>query len=187
MDFSMQATQTFPVSTTVYVYLAKNRRDGQAPGGSAVTSSTMTATGVTFSGLAEETAYAAYALLGGVHTYVGFRTRSGSEAPGATAVYTPEGVPLLVATRSTALGNKSLTLAGAAVALSTVSGGIPTGATRFVFVPTVDVRYTDDGATTPTSSVGIPVQAGQPWFIDSDLSDVSFYGPAGAVNGGFYS
>lgn len=86
----------------------------------------------------------------------------------------------------TALGNASLALSGSARLLSAVTGGIPAGAHQFDFVPSAAVRYTDDGTTVPSASVGIPVAAGQAWSINTDLTLVKFYGASGQLDGGFY-
>lgn len=65
----------FPVGTSVGAYLAKQRRDGSSPSGSAVDTQTVPATGIlTFHGLDYETEYVAYASVGGVHRYRNFST-----------------------------------------------------------------------------------------------------------------
>lgn len=89
---------------------------------------------------------------------------------------------------ATPKGIFTMTLAGAAVALPSVVGGIPNGSKFIDFVPSVDVRYTDDGTTIPDADTGIPVAAGQAWRIAVvDLADVQFFGPAGQIDGGFYA
>lgn len=76
-----------------------------------------------------------------------FYDTSGSGIPSAPAIYT-------------ALGYCQLSITtGAAVAMSTCSGGIPTGS-RYAFVTpeTTNVRWRDDSVD-PTTSVGYPLYA----------------------------
>lgn len=64
----------FPAGTTVAAYPAAQVRLGQAPSGSAVASAVAGADSVVFAGLASGRSYAGYALVGGEHRYVQFRT-----------------------------------------------------------------------------------------------------------------
>jgi hypothetical protein len=65
----------FPVDTTVGAYLARYRRDGAAPSGSATTTAVVAASGaLAFGGLADDTDYVAYALVGSAHKYKSFQT-----------------------------------------------------------------------------------------------------------------
>lgn len=67
--------ELFPVSTSVSVYPRAARKDGQAPSGPSVASASVASGGsLAFSGLADETAYTAYASVGGVHRYRDFTT-----------------------------------------------------------------------------------------------------------------
>lgn len=63
---------------------------------------------------------------------------------------------------------------GAAVTLA-----VPRGVSRAIVVPSVAVRWRDDG-TSPTAAVGMPIAAGQPMTFDSLRSSVKFIGQAGA-------
>ena len=89
-----------------------------------------------------------------------------------------------------ALGYGQLTSLSSAVAVSTVSGGIPAGTQTVVLQPeTQNVRYRDDN-TAPTSSVGMILvanqmyevtvaQAAQMKVIEATASaklNISFYG-----------
>src|SRR5690349_9268746 len=78
-SFTLTDVGRFPSGTSVGVYLAEARKDGQAPAGSVVTSGTMGASSVTFSGLADYREYVAYALVGGAHRYSGFRAQPDDE------------------------------------------------------------------------------------------------------------
>lgn len=75
MDFLLTATAEFPPGTSVGAHPPETRRAGAGPASSAVASATAVAGGVPFTGLEADTAYVAYALVGGEHRYVAFRTR----------------------------------------------------------------------------------------------------------------
>lgn len=78
----------------------------------------------------------------------------------------PTAIP--VDSASTSKGYKQATSTGTAGLLSAlVSGGIPTGATKVLMIPTADIRLRDDG-TNPTSSVGYLVPANIEWNYDGD-------------------
>lgn len=65
-----------------------------------------------------------------------------------------------------ALGQGQLTSLGSAVAVSTVSGGIPAGTQKVLLEPEAqNVRYRDDG-TDPTSGVGILMVANTVYEFD---------------------
>lgn len=65
----------FPVGTSVGAYLAKYRRDGSSPMGSATDTATVASSGaLTFDELAHDTAYVAYASVNGAHRYRNFST-----------------------------------------------------------------------------------------------------------------
>lgn len=65
----------FPVGTTVGAYPARYRLDGSSPSGSATTTAVVASSGsLAFTGLANDTDYVAYALVGGSHKYRGFQT-----------------------------------------------------------------------------------------------------------------
>lgn len=87
----------FPVGTSVGAYLAKYRRDGSSPSGSAADTATVAAAGtLTFTDLVDDEQYVAYASVGGSHRYRNFgtdrpRTRPvevvGQASGGQVAVY----------------------------------------------------------------------------------------------------
>jgi hypothetical protein len=65
----------FPVSTSVGAYLAKYRRDGAPPSGTATDTATVASTGsLAFDALAHDEDYVAYASVSGVHKYKAFST-----------------------------------------------------------------------------------------------------------------
>lgn len=79
MRFSFSSDR-YPVGTSVQAHLSTHRIDGNAPSGSpAATVTVAVDSTVTFDGLAEDTLYVAYALVGGQHRYLSFTT----PAPGA--------------------------------------------------------------------------------------------------------
>lgn len=66
---------TFPVGTSVGAYLARHRRDGASPSGTATDTATVASTGaLTFDDLAHDTDYVAYASVNGSHKYRAFQT-----------------------------------------------------------------------------------------------------------------
>jgi hypothetical protein len=72
----------FPVGTVVNVYPRAARVVSDAPPvGAAITSATVGASSLAFTGLTNDTPYTAYALVNGKHVYVGFRIPNGSAAP----------------------------------------------------------------------------------------------------------
>lgn len=72
--FSSVADQ-FPVGTEVGAYLARYRRDGSSPSGSATDTATVASAGtLTFDGVADDTDYVAYASVNGAHRYRNFQT-----------------------------------------------------------------------------------------------------------------
>lgn len=84
-------------------------------------------------------------------------------------------------------GVKQLTVTTAAL-LSSVAGGIPAGASQAVIVPEGNaVRWADDGST-PTTSVGMPQAALQPYTFTNDLSALRFIAQSGTaiLNIAFY-
>jgi hypothetical protein len=87
-----------------------------------------------------------------------------------------------------ALGFRKITGAGAELDLSSVSGGIPKYANKFlVYAEGGTARWTDDGST-PSASDGMPIfdQCGE-WLLTDNLSAVKFYVPNGVVlSGSFY-
>jgi hypothetical protein len=116
LDFTLTATgAVYPSGTSVAVYPRAAMVQGQAPSGVSVASATSGTSSVAFTGLAYDTAYVAYALLGGVHTYKTFRTDpapsvvvgpagpagvNGSSSPGTDAwdwAQTNVGPPALIA------------------------------------------------------------------------------------------
>lgn len=65
----------FPVGTSVGAYLAKYRRDGSSPSGTATATATVASAGsLTFTGLAHDTDYVAYASVNGAYRYRNFST-----------------------------------------------------------------------------------------------------------------
>lgn len=102
--------------------------------------------------------------------------------PDARAQVAVPGQPLVP------LGYCQLTSIDTAAALSACSGGIPSGATYAIVTAEAQaVRWRDD-AVNPTTSVGMPVAVGAPFFYAGTLSkfrvisstagaklDVSFY------------
>lgn len=74
----------YPPTTAVKAYLAAQRVADQGPSGSEVASATAGSdTSVAFTGLVDDTAYVAYAVVGGRHLYVGFRTAPAAADAGA--------------------------------------------------------------------------------------------------------
>jgi hypothetical protein len=72
---TLRVVRTFPAGTTVDVYLASQRYSDQAPAGQIAASDVVDAGGnVTFSGLDNDTAYVAYALVDNTHRYTSFAT-----------------------------------------------------------------------------------------------------------------
>jgi hypothetical protein len=87
----------------------------------------------------------------------------------------------------TALGYCQLSVT-TAVALSTCSGGIPTGAVIVYITPeTAAIRWRDDG-TAPTTTVGNPVGAGAQLVYAGPLLAMQIIAQAGTatVNANFY-
>lgn len=79
--FTLDSTTVFPPGTSVAAYPTSNWPGNRvdttaAPLGSATNSQTMGTSNLTFTGLAAETDYVAYAQVGGVHRYVGFTLKS---------------------------------------------------------------------------------------------------------------
>lgn len=71
--------------------------------------------------------------------------------------------------------------------LSTTVPGIPAGTCQvLVYDETATMRWTDDGVTTPTSTVGNPVTAGQALIFTSSLPNLQIYGPSAVVNVTYY-
>jgi hypothetical protein len=66
--------QVFPVGTVVQAHPVTGKVDGAPPSTAAITSATVTATGLQFTGLPDGSPFVAYAQVGGVHRYVGFTT-----------------------------------------------------------------------------------------------------------------
>src|SRR6185312_1174307 len=85
---TINPSTTFPVGTTLSVYLRSDQPAWQnpsgAPSGSAVTTADMTATGVTFTGLADSTKYVATAQVSGTYRYVQFSTPTPAASGGAS-------------------------------------------------------------------------------------------------------
>lgn len=75
-SFTLTRPDRFPSGTTVAVYPEAAKVSGAAPSGnySQVTTGTAGSSSVTFTGLADETRYVAYASVGGDYRYVGFET-----------------------------------------------------------------------------------------------------------------
>lgn len=106
-----------------------------------------------------------------------FYTSSGGGGGGAPYAATPKGYGQLALTTTAAL-------------ISTVSGGIPSGATYAVITVEgtgPDTRWRDDGVA-PTATVGMPLFAGQTWTFSGDLSTVQFVAVSGtpSINISFY-
>lgn len=73
--FVLESSDRFPAGTSVSVYPAQARVDGQRPVGQAITSAVVSPEGrLTFTGLSRDTRYAAYAQVEGQHRYVAFAT-----------------------------------------------------------------------------------------------------------------
>ena len=83
----------------------------------------------------------------------------------------------------------SLVSAGAAqFGLSVLSTGpataltVPAGATSAqITVSGANIRYSDDGTTAPTTSVGMPVYQASSWFYSGPLSALRFYAQSGTA------
>jgi hypothetical protein len=69
---TISPSQKFPESTSVAVYPIAAKMPGRAPAGSSITSASVTAGLLTFTGLVLNTKYTAYALVSGEHRYVDF-------------------------------------------------------------------------------------------------------------------
>ena len=67
------------------------------------------------------------------------------------------------------------------VGLSSCSSGIPAGATAVALqAKTANVRYTDDGKTTPTATVGMQIISAQlPIYYPGTLSNLRFIAATG--------
>lgn len=73
----------FPAGTIVSAYDPWQKMLGRAPSGSPVATALVSDQGtLTFTGLQEDTAYTAYALVGTIHRYIDFRTDAPTVAPG---------------------------------------------------------------------------------------------------------
>lgn len=69
----------------------------------------------------------------------------------------------------------------------TTKAGIPDGTTRIVvYDETATMRWTDDGLTVPTTSLGNPVVAGQALSFGSNFPSLQFYGPTSVINVTYY-
>lgn len=82
----------------------------------------------------------------------------------------------------TALGCGQLSAFSASTLLSSVSGGIPSGATlASLSIETNTIRYRDDG-TAPTSSVGTPLYTGlSSWPYSGPLTAIRFIPTTGSA------
>ena len=90
-SITVNPSQSFPEGTVVGVY-ARAANPGGAPVGAQVTSATVTAGALAFTGLVLNTLYTAYALVGSQHRYVDFAVR---EADVATRRQVQAGITLV--------------------------------------------------------------------------------------------
>ncbi len=87
------------------------------------------------------------------------------------------------------LGYCQLTSVSSATAISTCSGGIPARTGWAVLcVETAAIRWRDDG-TNPTTSVGMPITAGNCFYYSGTMSALSVIAQSGSpvVNISFYT
>lgn len=90
----------------------------------------------------------------------------------------------------TPLGCGQLALSSTAALLSTVTGGIPTGARlALITMETADARWRDDG-TAPTTAIGMLMKANSwpPLAYNGDLTAIQFIAVSGSpvLNVAFY-
>jgi hypothetical protein len=114
---------------------------------------------------------------GGGSAGVVLQRRQGTS--GRTAVPIDEANPLPLTSKSgsyTPLGCPAwqAVTTGAAVALSSVAGGIPAGATLVDIVPSVGVVMRDDGSAPGTTGPGMPIQASTIYPYSGTLAAVQF-------------
>lgn len=118
-SFSLKAVDRFPVGTSVGAYPQSNWLQSQlppsgAPQGAATESAVVSAAGVaSFSALADETRYYAYALVDGQHRYVSFSTPAvaGVAKTSVETVATGEGKALKFASISAATSGDNTVVA----------------------------------------------------------------------------
>lgn len=95
--------------------------------------------------------------------------------------------PVSVENSTVDRGYQQLTSTAASATIASLCSGaaLPTGATKVLVVPSAAVRFRSDG--NPTSSVGLPVAASQPYTYDGDsISTLKVYGAA-TLDCWFYS
>lgn len=67
------------------------------------------------------------------------------------------------------------------------TAGIPDGTTQIVvYDETATMRWTDDGLTTPTTTLGNPVTAGQALVFTSNFPNLQFCGASAVINVTYY-
>ena len=91
-SITVNPSQSFPEGTVVGVYARAAKNPGGAPVGAQVTSATVTAGALAFTGLVLNTLYTAYALVSSQHRYVDFAVR---EADVATRRQVQAGITLV--------------------------------------------------------------------------------------------
>lgn len=94
---------------------------------------------------------------------------------GVLRTLTREDLQEVLPVASVSKGNAKLTLAGASALVSSVSGGIPAGATKVRIQPVSDVHMNDDGTAADVNDYLI--SGGTEWLYDYDkLAQVRLFG-----------
>lgn len=92
-------------------------------------------------------------------------------------------VPVVTMVPTVLTSGHTLAVGTTAVSLSSITGGIPSGATHALMsVPAGggNITYTEDGATTPTSTIGILVPAGDVAEL-TNLANIQLIASAGTI------